>query len=250
MTERFPDATWAPVPCGLADHPDFLRYMSLVENTAGLWFKLSVFGELGLNSAGRRAARKNSICFRRFVLASGNNNSPGRTPRAHGKAAARASASSSPAPAAITRAASLAAGSAAATAALPCSARSICDTEQLVGLCIRRRWHFRFILAGVLMGRGHNFFAQAFSAKFQSFHAIASVGKLLERCFVLGRHVKLFLRSSHIGPGELPASSWDPTGVTHEIRLPCPQVPEREKQSWKWRRHCAAGARTAGKCSG
>ena len=44
MTEWFPDATWAPVPCGLADHPDFLLYISLAENTAAPWFKLSVFG--------------------------------------------------------------------------------------------------------------------------------------------------------------------------------------------------------------
>ena len=41
-----PDAKWVPVPGGLADNPDFLWYMSLVENTAGPWFKLSVFGEL------------------------------------------------------------------------------------------------------------------------------------------------------------------------------------------------------------
>ena len=67
MTEWFPDATWAPVPGGLADHPDFLRYMSLVENTAGPWFKLSVFGELGLNNAGRRAARENRKVFRKPV---------------------------------------------------------------------------------------------------------------------------------------------------------------------------------------
>ena len=58
MTEWFPDATWALVPGGLADHPDFLRYMSLAENTAGPWFKLSVFGELGLNNAGRLAAER------------------------------------------------------------------------------------------------------------------------------------------------------------------------------------------------
>ena len=65
MTQWFPDATWAPVPGGLADHPDFLRYMSLVENIAGPWFKLSVFGELGLNNAGRRAARENRKVFRK-----------------------------------------------------------------------------------------------------------------------------------------------------------------------------------------
>ena len=63
MIPWFPDAKWAPVPCCLADHPDFLRYMSLVENIAGPWFKLSVFCELGLNNAGRRAARENRNVF-------------------------------------------------------------------------------------------------------------------------------------------------------------------------------------------
>ena len=46
----FPDAKWVPVPCSMADHPDFLQYISLAENTAGPWFNLSVFGKLGLNS--------------------------------------------------------------------------------------------------------------------------------------------------------------------------------------------------------
>ena len=36
----------APVPGGLADHPNFLWYMSLAENNAGPWFELTVFGEL------------------------------------------------------------------------------------------------------------------------------------------------------------------------------------------------------------
>ena len=60
----FPDAKWAAVPCCLADgraadHPDFLWYMSLVENTAWPWFKCSMFGELGLNNTGCQAAREN-----------------------------------------------------------------------------------------------------------------------------------------------------------------------------------------------
>ena len=41
--------------------------MRLVENTAGRWFKLSVFGELGLNNTGRRAARENQKVFRKPV---------------------------------------------------------------------------------------------------------------------------------------------------------------------------------------
>ena len=47
----FPDAKWTPVSCCLADHPDFLVYMNLVENTAKPWFKaFRVCGELGLNN--------------------------------------------------------------------------------------------------------------------------------------------------------------------------------------------------------
>ena len=36
MTEWLPDARWAPVPCGLADQPDFLQYMTLAEAMTGL----------------------------------------------------------------------------------------------------------------------------------------------------------------------------------------------------------------------
>ena len=80
MIPWFQDPKWTPVLCGSADHPDFLWYMSLAGNTAGPWFKqysllfcgtwalqgillgpgssFPVFGELGLNNAGRRAAKE------------------------------------------------------------------------------------------------------------------------------------------------------------------------------------------------
>ena len=41
--------------------------MSLEENTAGPWLKLSVFGELGSNKAGRQAARENREVFRKPI---------------------------------------------------------------------------------------------------------------------------------------------------------------------------------------
>ena len=44
MAPGVQDTRWAPLLCGLADTPDFLLYISLVENTAGPWFKLSMFG--------------------------------------------------------------------------------------------------------------------------------------------------------------------------------------------------------------
>ena len=46
----FQDTKWAPVPGCLADHPELLLYLVLAENTAGPWFKLSVFCEQGVNS--------------------------------------------------------------------------------------------------------------------------------------------------------------------------------------------------------
>ena len=58
MTGQRLDATWAPVPCCLADLPDFLQYISLADYTAALWFKLFVFSELRLNNKGLLAARE------------------------------------------------------------------------------------------------------------------------------------------------------------------------------------------------
>ena len=64
MTKWFLDATSAPVPGGWAARPDFVLYMSLVENTVGPWFKLSVFGELGLNnSVTKRTMNRNFACL-------------------------------------------------------------------------------------------------------------------------------------------------------------------------------------------
>ena len=63
MTQWIPEATWEPVPGSLADHPDFLRYMSLADNTAGSWLKLPLFGELRLNNAGRVAAKEKGMVF-------------------------------------------------------------------------------------------------------------------------------------------------------------------------------------------
>ena len=45
------------------------------------------------------------------------------------------------------------------------------------------------------------------------------------------------------------ASSWDPTGVTQESRLPCPRVLEMGRRSLKWRSRCSAGGCTAWKDS-
>ena len=59
MTRWIPDTEWVPVPGGLADHPYFLLYMVLAENTAGPGFNLSVLGKLGLKNVGRWAATEN-----------------------------------------------------------------------------------------------------------------------------------------------------------------------------------------------
>ena len=59
MTWKCMDAAWAPVPCCLADHPDFLLYINLAENTAAPWLKFFVFGELKLNNWGLLVAWEN-----------------------------------------------------------------------------------------------------------------------------------------------------------------------------------------------
>ena len=41
--------------------------MSLVENTAWPWFKLSVLSEIGLNNAGHRVATEHGKVFRKSV---------------------------------------------------------------------------------------------------------------------------------------------------------------------------------------
>ena len=51
-----PERYMGASPCGLADHQDFLLYISLADNTAAPWFKLFVFGELRLNNGGLLAA--------------------------------------------------------------------------------------------------------------------------------------------------------------------------------------------------
>ena len=63
MTQWLPEDTWAPVPGGLADHPDVLPYIGLAENTAAHWFKLSKFGELRSNNGGLLAAGENRKVF-------------------------------------------------------------------------------------------------------------------------------------------------------------------------------------------
>ena len=52
-----------PVLGGLADHPDFLLYISLAENTAARLFKIFVFCDLGLKNGGPLAAKENCKVF-------------------------------------------------------------------------------------------------------------------------------------------------------------------------------------------
>ena len=63
MTGERLDATWVPGPGSLADHPDFLLYINLAENTAAPWFKFSMLGELSLYNGGLLAAGENRKVF-------------------------------------------------------------------------------------------------------------------------------------------------------------------------------------------
>ena len=49
------------------------------------------------------------------------------------------------------------------------------------------------------------------------------------------------------GKASQTVSCWDPTGLTQEIRIPCPLVLEMGRRSRKWRSRCASGVYTEGK---
>jgi len=58
MQQWVPDAAWAPVPGGVASDPEFLRHCDLAASPNEPWFKLTIFGELGLNNQARASARR------------------------------------------------------------------------------------------------------------------------------------------------------------------------------------------------
>ena len=58
MTNWIPSATWEPVPGGLCSSSSFLSDMARANNDKSPWFRLPIFGDLGLNNQGRHEARK------------------------------------------------------------------------------------------------------------------------------------------------------------------------------------------------
>ena len=83
----------------------------------------------------------------------------------------------------------------------------------------------------------------------------AAAGTVNQTCVVIGSDLENEVlcpkgQSMRIrGNASRTASSWDPTGVTQESRLPCPRVLEMGRRSRKWRSRCSAGACTAWKGS-
>ena len=64
MTKWIPSATWDPVPGGLCSNGEFLADMDRADDQSLTWFRLPIFGELGLNNRGRTAARdKRKVSF-------------------------------------------------------------------------------------------------------------------------------------------------------------------------------------------
>ena len=64
MTKWIPSATWDPVPGGLCSNGEFLADMDRLNDLTLSWYKLPIFGELGLNNRGRTAARdKRKVSF-------------------------------------------------------------------------------------------------------------------------------------------------------------------------------------------
>jgi len=58
ILQWMPDTAWAPVPGGVASDPEFLRHCDLAASPNEPWFKLTIFGELGLNNQARASARR------------------------------------------------------------------------------------------------------------------------------------------------------------------------------------------------
>ena len=64
MTKWIPSATWDPVPGGLCSNGKFLADMDRLNDLTLSWYKLPIFGELGLNNRGSTAARdKRKVSF-------------------------------------------------------------------------------------------------------------------------------------------------------------------------------------------
>ena len=57
MSKWIPSATWDPVPGCLCSNGEFLADVDRPNNLTLSWYKLPIFGELGLNNRGRTAAR-------------------------------------------------------------------------------------------------------------------------------------------------------------------------------------------------
>ena len=58
MTKLIPSATWEPVSSGLCSNGEFLANMDRPNDLTLSWYKLPIFGELGLNNRGSIAARQ------------------------------------------------------------------------------------------------------------------------------------------------------------------------------------------------
>ena len=68
----------------------------------------------------------------------------------------------------------------------------------------------------------------------------AAAGTVNQICVFIGSDLDGPIGSDLDGKASQTASCWDPTGVTQEIRLPCPRVREMESLL-RWRLHCVEG---------
>ena len=75
----------------------------------------------------------------------------------------------------------------------------------------------------------------------------AAAGTVNQTCVLIGSDIHGLIGSDLNGKASRTASCWDPTGVTQDIRLPCPLVWEMGRRSRKWRSRCSVGACTAWK---
>ena len=57
MMQNWLQEAWEPLPGGLADSPQFLDFSQRAASLESSWFRLGIFGALGLNNRARADAR-------------------------------------------------------------------------------------------------------------------------------------------------------------------------------------------------
>ena len=62
MTNWIKSANWEPITGGLFSNCEFLNYLDYADSPSKTWYKMPIFGEVGLNNQGRIAEKSDRTC--------------------------------------------------------------------------------------------------------------------------------------------------------------------------------------------